>query len=353
MAGGVVPFFDLGPGGLPLALAQGLAIAALFSAFGTLLFLGLLAPRAVDGGQKQPGLAEALRRCRCLAKLSLASALVLLLVWLGLETVVMDQATALSQAIPALAVVVATTNFGHLILGQCLLLAAAGLILFYPGPGPGLGLGPRPAAALAGAATALQAWHLHAAAMSDGLSLLLIVEILHVLAAAAWLGTLVPLALFVGLAPPVTGAAACRRYLWFGSACVLVLAVTACWQGMILIGGWHALIASAYGWMALVKLALFAILIGFAWYNHFRLAPPLLGADPAAAGRTLARNILREAVAGLLILLAAAVLASLPPGMDMTMQGRANPGTIAPAAVAVSVLIAPEFPGSALKPAGR
>ena len=156
--------------------------------------------------------------------------------------------------------------------------------------------------------------------MHSGLSLLLVSEVLHVLAAGAWLGTLLPLALLVRMASPEAGSIASRRFSPFGFACVLVLAVTAFWQGLVLVGSLRGLIATAYGWMVLVKLALFAILIGFALRNHFRLTLPLRGTDPISARHALERSIVREASVGLAIVLVAAVLASLPRGMDMTMQ---------------------------------
>ncbi len=315
MSSGAAPTFDLGGGGLPLALVQGFSVAALFSAFGTPLFLSFLASPALTGMTSQERLAV-MRPCLRLAKVSVLLAVLVELAWLVMESATMAGAGAVASAFVAVPTVVSDTEFGHLVVAQILLLVAAGLVLGQDGHGVRLRLAVLPV----GLATVLQTWHLHAAAMHSGLSLLLISEVLHVLAAGAWLGMLLPLALLVRMASPEAGSIVSRRFSPFGSACVLVLATTAFWQGLVLVGSLRLLIATAYGWMVLVKLALFAILIGFAWRNHFHLAPPLRGADPISARRSLELSIVREASVGLAIVLVAAVLASLPPGMDMAMQ---------------------------------
>jgi putative copper resistance protein D len=306
--------FDLGQGGLPLALVQGFAVAALVSAFGALLFLAFLAPPALAGIAPHQR-ATVTRPCRWLARLSLLLAMTAEGAWLVMESATIAGTDTVPQAFAAVPAVLSDTEFGHLIVTQMLLLVVAALVFGRTKGGARLYLAVVPA----GLATVLQAWHLHAAAMANGVSVLLVCEVLHVSAAGAWLGALLPLALLVRTAPPEVGSIASRRFAPFGSACVLVLAITAFWQGLVLVGGLHTLVATAYGWIALVKLVLFAVLIGFAWHNHFRLTPLLRGADPIPARHALERNIVREAGIGLVIVLGAAVLASLSPGRNMTM----------------------------------
>jgi mono/diheme cytochrome c family protein len=67
--------------------------------------------------------------------------------------------------------------------------------------------------------------------------------------------------------------------------------------------------------MGLVKGVLFAGLLGLAAANHFLFLPRLDGRSSAAARTALAHAVLIEAVGGLLVVLAAGVLSSLPPGM--------------------------------------
>jgi putative copper resistance protein D len=294
-----------------LALVQGVMIAGLFTGFGTLLFQVTLAPApgAIADARVR---AELARRSANLARLGLALTIPAGCAWLVAETAVMAAGSSAGGVLSALPVVLSATGVGHVLSAQIVLTIAA-LVLVRAGRAWRLRL----AAILSGLATALQAWHLHAAAMHAGPSLLLVCELVHVLAAAGWLGMLPALFLLMGIAPVTAAFAVLRRFSPFGAGCVLALAVTALYQGFILVGSWRALWTTAYGWMVLVKLALFAILIGIACRNQFRLARLLRG-GPGASRAALRRSLVYETAAGLAIVLAASVLANLPPGMDMT-----------------------------------
>ena len=172
---------------------------------------------------------------------------------------------------------------------------------------------------MTGLATALEAWHLHGAAMQAGVSPFLLTELFHVLAAGAWLGGLLPLALFVRIAPPEACAVIARRFSEFATPCVMLLAITAFLQGRVLIGSIAALVGTIYGAFALVKLSLFVALIGFAARHRWRLAPALSRAEPWVAREVLARSIVKEAILGLSIVLVAAMISSLAPPADMAM----------------------------------
>ena len=81
---------------------------------------------------------------------------------------------------------------------------------------------------LAGAALAVQPLLGHAGAIGGSAGAQLIVsEALHLLAAGAWLGGLLPLFLAVGRLPHAAAAAACHSFTPIGLASVLVLAGTA------------------------------------------------------------------------------------------------------------------------------
>ena len=291
-----------------IALLHGFYLVALFSGFGSMLFLISVARPAL---RLMPDLErrEAIHACLILARVSLLMSIPLGIAWLGSETAALAGANGLRQTITALPAVILQTDFGHLLVTQ-ISLSAVSLIL------AGRQTWQLGAATFCACiATLLEAWHLHAAAMSD--TPLLICEVAHVLAAAVWLGSLLPLALFLRVASPDAAILACRRYSRLGAVCVLALALTAFWQGWVLIGGLQALVASAYGWAALIKLALFLALIGFALRNRFELTPALAAMSPQIARRDLRRSITVEASIGLLIVLVASLLASLPPGMDM------------------------------------
>ena len=99
---------------------------------------------------------------------------------------------------------------------------------------------------------------------------------------------------------------------------------TACFQGWVLGGGVAGLIGTAYGWVLLLKAALFALLLGLAAINRFRLTPALGRQDAQPARGALMRTIAAETVLGLMVVLAAGVLSGLRPaaavaGAPLTM----------------------------------
>jgi putative copper resistance protein D len=253
----------MGLGGAALVLLHGLALAALLSAFGSLLFVGFLVPAKHAAADR-------------VARWSLALAIILEIAWVFGEAKFIAGAASLADTLAALPVVLRATEFGHLTLAQIAALAAS-LLVFRPGARTKI------TAALACLATALEAWLLHGAAMHPGPSPILISELLHVLAAGAWLGGLLPLALFVRAAPPASGAIAANRFSAKATLCVLVLAATAFWQGRILIGTVAALFCTAYGSVALAKLGLFVMLFAFAARHRPELAPALEAAGPRGA----------------------------------------------------------------------
>ena len=297
-------------GGLALALARGLADAALLSLFGALLFRTALAVpllRRMEPG----GAARFLRGWNRLTWFSLFSAPLAACIWLVLETASMAETGSILSAAAAVPTVLAETSFGHVLALRLFALVLTALVL---------GRGERwlrAATGLAAVATILQAGHSHAASMSGGPSLLLLSQAVHLLAAGAWLGGLLPLLLLVRSAPPDVAALASRRFSPLGTACVLLLSITASFQSWVLIGGLPGLVGTGYGLAALLKLGLFAALLGLAWYNRFRLTPALATDSAALAKRRLGRSIAAETGIGLLVVLAAGLLTSLPPAMHV------------------------------------
>ena len=290
-------------GGWPLALARGLSVAALLSAFGALLFRGVVLPKLV--GKVAPE--EAARRVARLGMASLVVAVPLLLVWAGLQTSDLAQSggdlRALAAGLPA---AIGATSFGHVWLGQLATVVVGVAILRWK---PGWALLPCTAAVI------LQAGHSHALSMYGGPSLLLLSDVVHLLAAGAWLGGLLPLLLAVQSLPSLGGALAARWFSPLGKACVIAMTITAVYQGWQLVGDVPGLVGTAYGEMAIGKLGLFGALFAFAFVNRYTLAPALLGSDPAAARRTLLRSIAVQTGFGVAIVVAAALLSNLPPAL--------------------------------------
>jgi putative copper export protein/mono/diheme cytochrome c family protein len=311
----VIPPFDL-QGGITLALARNASVAALLSAFGTITFRVLVAPRAF--ARMTPEMIAATKRTLLLlAQLSIAAAIGGTGVWLVVQSAALADADSAAAGFAAVPKVVAKTSFGHVVLLQLAVLLGLAAVLGWREP-PRERTGRLHAALAVGIiAVALQSGHSHAFSMVQGPSLLLACDILHLCGAGAWLGGLVPLLLVVRRAPPKAAAEAARWFSPLGKACIAALVVSAALQGWVLVPSIPGLIGTAYGWMVLVKLALFGVLFGFAWFNRYRFAPALLRGDPERARAILARSLMLQTGFAIAIVAAAAVLSELPPAMHL------------------------------------
>ncbi|WP_019887777.1 copper resistance CopC/CopD family protein [Streptomyces purpureus] len=95
------------------------------------------------------------------------------------------------------------------------------------------------------------------------------VDILHLLAAAAWLGGLTALLVALYRAPvPGIERAAVRRFSTVAFWSVVILAATGLYQSWRQVGSWSALTGTAYGQLLLLKVALVAVLVGVAWFSR-------------------------------------------------------------------------------------
>ncbi|MFI1761769.1 copper resistance CopC/CopD family protein [Streptomyces sp. NPDC020800] len=96
------------------------------------------------------------------------------------------------------------------------------------------------------------------------------VDVIHLLAVAAWLGGLTALLVALYRAPVDTPveAAAVQRFsrLAFGS--VLALVATGTYQSWRQLGSWSAFTDTEYGRLLLVKIGLVALLVGIAWISR-------------------------------------------------------------------------------------
>ncbi|WP_282702815.1 copper resistance protein CopC [Streptomyces sp. CC219B] len=95
------------------------------------------------------------------------------------------------------------------------------------------------------------------------------VDVVHLLAVAAWLGGLTALltALYRSAETPVDSAAVHRfSRLAFGS--VLALVATGIYQSWRQLGSWSALTDTRYGQLLLIKIGLVVLLVGVAWISR-------------------------------------------------------------------------------------
>ncbi|MFJ2637916.1 copper resistance CopC/CopD family protein [Streptomyces sp. NPDC087511] len=108
------------------------------------------------------------------------------------------------------------------------------------------------------------------------------VDVLHLLAVAAWLGGLT--ALLVALyRTPDLDATAVRRFSGIALGSVVVLAATGIYQSWRQVGTWSALTGTGYGQLLLVKVGLVAVLIGIAWMSRRWTARLIAGGGGAEA----------------------------------------------------------------------
>ena len=150
----------------------------------------------------------------------------------------------------------------------------------------------------------------------------LLADVLHLLASAAWIGGLVPLGLLLAESrrSAVWGSIAqnvTRRFSTIGIlsvGCLLATGVINTWS---LVGSLDVLISTEYGRLLILKIMLFAGLVGTATVNRLRLMPILaLPAGSEAylnALRQLERNSLIELALGLAIFAIVGVLGTIHP----------------------------------------
>ena len=134
---------------------------------------------------------------------------------------------------------------------------------------------------------------------------------LHLLAAAFWIGALLPLRHAVG---QPEGARLLHRFGNVASLTVALLVVVGLIFAWLMTGSFSNLLLTAYGWTLLAKLGVVSGLMALAALNKWRFVPALASGTPAAVPH-LRRSIQIEAIAVLLILLATATLTSIttPP----------------------------------------
>jgi putative copper export protein len=227
--------------------------------------------------------------------LTLAAVLLRLLALTGAFTA----ADGLAAALAALPDVALSSRIGQALLVQAALVVAA----------TALARRLSPLAALLALLTQLAPLAAsHAAALQDGA--LLAALGVHVLAGSVWLGGLLPLWRAVGAGDIAQARRILLRFSSIALAMVLLLAGTALLQAVVMTGGLPGLLGTTHGLLMLGKAALMLALLALAALNRFVFVPRLVARLPA-----LRRSILAEAGLGLLLLVLASWLASVPPAL--------------------------------------
>jgi putative copper resistance protein D len=177
-------------------------------------------------------------------------------------------------------------------------------------------------AALGAAATA---WAGHAATVEpSGLGAALL-DALHLIAAGAWFGALLPVAALLRAASREAGAdarpfaaLAVRRFSRLALGVMAIVVATGLVNAWFQVGGVPALVGTRYGWLLLLKVLLLIPVLVLALHNRRRLLPRLAG-DGATVGRPamarLGGFVAAEAGLALLILLVTTGLGLSPPAV--------------------------------------
>ncbi|MDE0148799.1 MAG: CopD family protein [Rhodospirillaceae bacterium] len=140
--------------------------------------------------------------------------------------------------------------------------------------------------------------------------------VLHLAAAAFWIGILSPLRRLAALPDELSAAAELgHRFGRIAAVTVPVLIAAGIVMVWRLLGDVSALATTGYGLTLLAKIAGVAVLLGAAAHNKLRFVPAMRRGEPAAAAR-LRRSIAVEWLAVCAILLVTATLTTLqhPPG---------------------------------------
>jgi putative copper resistance protein D len=314
----------------PLIVARAIHFAATLSVAGAVFFQVFIAGPALRAGGDRSALPAIVRlQLTYIAWIALLLCAISGAAWLVITAQSMsgaDLCDVFSRDI--LGTVLPQTGFGQdWIARSVLLLLLAGMLFPLLSPRQ-----PKPAwvnvvvVALAAGLAGRLVWAGHAVG-AEGIEGIVhpAADFVHLIAAAAWVGTLLPLALLLASASNDTASVAVARiatirFSAFGVGSVATLLVTGTINAWYLAGSVAALTETDYGRLLLLKIALFLIMVAIAAVNRLHLTPRLVeGADSATTAdalRQLRRNASLEVAIGAIIIAVVAALGTNPPGFE-------------------------------------
>jgi copper resistance protein D len=308
----------LGAGiGSPLVVIRGVHFAATAIVMGTLVFRAVVLEAAAS-----PTAFLVRAKTLRVAWISLVVSAASGMIWLLLEASSMSGLPFTEAMTPGvLSTVMNETQFGFVAeIRLAMAVILAGCLAYHRfAPARGLAL-----ASSLGLIAAL-AWTGHAGSTPGAAgNLHLTADIFHLFAAAAWIGGLVSLVVLLSVARhdrSLAGASlardAAQRFSAVGIASVTVAFATGMINAWILVGSWHGLIATGYGRLLILKMALFAVMLVIAATNRFWLTPRLGASSESElpALRQLTRNSLIEIALALVIFAIVGMLGTLHPAI--------------------------------------
>ena len=300
---------------------------------GVVLFVVFVAAPAWRGGGNSAVAVNVRRRLAVIAWIGLALALISGAAWLVLTAAAMsDLPAAQVFSDGVLWTVLSQTTFGRDWLVRFVVACALAATL------PAL-LSPRnhkspwlevAAVILAAAFAGALAWSGHAAGGLGGEAVIHpAADVLHLVAAAAWVGALLPLIVLFAAAGAddaslTMARTATMRFSILGIVSVGTLLATGIVNTYYLAGSVAALLHTDYGRLLLIKIALFLAMVAIAAVNRFRLTPRLLQQASIAASRDALRQLRRNAAievsAGAIVIVIVAALGTMPPAIHAAHQ---------------------------------
>jgi len=140
----------------------------------------------------------------------------------------------------------------------------------------------------------------------------------HLVSVGAWVGGLVWFLIALRRGDPGRGPGLARRFSAVATATLGIVAVSGSLRALAEVGAWSRLVHTSFGETLLVKLGLFAALVGLGAVSRFRHVPRSRSGSPGG----LRRSVRAEVVVGAAVLGATAVLAGLPPPASLAEAAR-------------------------------
>jgi putative copper resistance protein D len=300
----------------PIIVARAIHFAATATTAGALIFRAVVAEPALRSQREAGAIMES--QIRKVAWIGLAVAVASGLAWVLLLTMSLSAEGPVEAVVSgALRDVLNLTQFGRVsqIRFVLAIILAACLAFDRLAPARWLALG-----SALGFIISI-AWTGHAGSTPYKLGdLHLAADALHLVAAAAWIGGLPSLVLLLAaargnkaLAEASLAQSAAQSFSTLGVVSVGTLLLSGIVNAWILVGSFRGLIFNAYGMVLMLKLAVFAGMLGLAAVNRFWLTPRLAGSPHDAALRQLMRNSVIEIVLGFVIFAIVGLLGTLHP----------------------------------------
>jgi putative copper resistance protein D len=162
----------------------------------------------------------------------------------------------------------------------------------------------------------------------------LVDDTFHLIAAGVWPAGLAPFAIFLAetlqakqLYEIQVAALFTQRFSFISLVTVGALAITGAVNGYFLVGTFHGLIATIYGRLLILKVAVFGIMIMIGALNLLLLKPRIVIAAQSAAVpesltlvRLLRRNVMVELSLGVILMIVVGVLGVTPPAAHSDMS---------------------------------